>query len=332
MASKIATALSGSTPVRWRHRRAGANITASRHALGGSPRAVRSSSSGSGGGGGGEGGGATPGVALSSRRSWPFAPGSGGSSGANHHRRITSPNAPPTVRCKDAIFDGAHSAVGEGEQQSGDAGEDDDDDEMHRVETEMMRAMLQQRENNVVASPHHRPEAARGEAEAAADAPPSDLASDDSSSAPKNHSEWPRNKTKTNNGRMPILFVTAEVAPWSKTGGLGDVCGALPAALAARGHSVVVVSPRYEAYDDVQPTGHSSTFQLDRRDETARWSIHSHHGHTPPPPPPQLDTCFKGASHQPIAGRIDRVYDRFKAYVERMNERDWTNDDDLARR
>ncbi|KAJ8554285.1 hypothetical protein K7X08_024963 [Anisodus acutangulus] len=42
-----------------------------------------------------------------------------------------------------------------------------------------------------------------------------------------------------------IIFVTAEAAPYSKTGGLGDVCGSLPMALASRGHCVMVVSPRY---------------------------------------------------------------------------------------
>ncbi|KAJ8751910.1 hypothetical protein K2173_000656 [Erythroxylum novogranatense] len=42
-----------------------------------------------------------------------------------------------------------------------------------------------------------------------------------------------------------IVFVTAEAAPYSKTGGLGDVCGSLPIALASRGHRVMVVSPRY---------------------------------------------------------------------------------------
>ncbi|KAK2658741.1 hypothetical protein Ddye_005274 [Dipteronia dyeriana] len=42
-----------------------------------------------------------------------------------------------------------------------------------------------------------------------------------------------------------IVFVTAEAAPYSKTGGLGDVCGSLPIALAAHGHRVMVVSPRY---------------------------------------------------------------------------------------
>ncbi|KAL3714317.1 hypothetical protein ACJRO7_006273 [Eucalyptus globulus] len=43
-----------------------------------------------------------------------------------------------------------------------------------------------------------------------------------------------------------IVFVTAEAAPYSKTGGLGDVCGSLPIALAARGHRVMVVSARYQ--------------------------------------------------------------------------------------
>ncbi|XP_022844494.1 soluble starch synthase 1, chloroplastic/amyloplastic [Olea europaea var. sylvestris] len=42
-----------------------------------------------------------------------------------------------------------------------------------------------------------------------------------------------------------VVFVTSEAAPYSKTGGLGDVCGSLPVALATRGHRVMVVSPRY---------------------------------------------------------------------------------------
>jgi starch synthase len=52
-----------------------------------------------------------------------------------------------------------------------------------------------------------------------------------------------------------IISVSAEVAPWSKTGGLGDVCGALPKALAKRGHRVMTVAPRYAAYEDAWDTG-----------------------------------------------------------------------------
>ena len=46
---------------------------------------------------------------------------------------------------------------------------------------------------------------------------------------------------------MKILFLSSEVAPFSKTGGLADVAGALPAALAGLGHQVWVVSPLYSA-------------------------------------------------------------------------------------
>jgi starch synthase len=44
---------------------------------------------------------------------------------------------------------------------------------------------------------------------------------------------------------MRILFIASEAAPWSKTGGLGDIAGALPRALATRGHQVTLVTPAY---------------------------------------------------------------------------------------
>ncbi|KAL5661393.1 hypothetical protein ACJX0J_028518, partial [Zea mays] len=47
---------------------------------------------------------------------------------------------------------------------------------------------------------------------------------------------------------MNVIVVAAECSPWCKTGGLGDVVGALPKALARRGHRVMVVVPRYGDY------------------------------------------------------------------------------------
>ena len=44
---------------------------------------------------------------------------------------------------------------------------------------------------------------------------------------------------------MNVLFVTPEAVPLAKTGGLADVCGALPAALAKEGHDVTVILPFY---------------------------------------------------------------------------------------
>jgi starch synthase len=46
---------------------------------------------------------------------------------------------------------------------------------------------------------------------------------------------------------MKILFATSEIAPWVKTGGLGDVAAALPAALRRLGLDVRVLVPAYPA-------------------------------------------------------------------------------------
>lgn len=46
---------------------------------------------------------------------------------------------------------------------------------------------------------------------------------------------------------LSILFATSEMAPWVKTGGLGDVAAALPAALRQAGHDIRVLLPAYPA-------------------------------------------------------------------------------------
>jgi starch synthase len=61
---------------------------------------------------------------------------------------------------------------------------------------------------------------------------------------------------------MKVLFVSSEVAPYSTTGGLGEVAGALPRALAELGHEVWVVTPRYGSISrsELQPV--QASFRL----------------------------------------------------------------------
>ena len=53
---------------------------------------------------------------------------------------------------------------------------------------------------------------------------------------------------------MKLLFVAAEGAPFAKTGGLGDVIGALPKSLVKKGNDVRVILPYYDVVD--QKFGH----------------------------------------------------------------------------
>jgi len=54
---------------------------------------------------------------------------------------------------------------------------------------------------------------------------------------------------------MDIAWVASEMAPFSKTGGLADVAGALPKALAQRGHRVLAISPRYKPVEGAVNSG-----------------------------------------------------------------------------
>jgi granule-bound starch synthase len=54
--------------------------------------------------------------------------------------------------------------------------------------------------------------------------------------------------------KLQIVFVSAEIAPWSITGGLGAVCDGLPRAMAKLGHRVMSIAPRYDQYYDAWDT------------------------------------------------------------------------------
>jgi starch synthase len=46
---------------------------------------------------------------------------------------------------------------------------------------------------------------------------------------------------------MKIAYISTEVAPFSKTGGLGDVSAAIPKAMQGLGHKVLIISPLYKS-------------------------------------------------------------------------------------
>ena len=52
---------------------------------------------------------------------------------------------------------------------------------------------------------------------------------------------------------LAILFATSEMAPWVKTGGLGDVAAALPVAVRQTGHDIRVLLPYYPALRQAFP-------------------------------------------------------------------------------
>jgi starch synthase len=85
---------------------------------------------------------------------------------------------------------------------------------------------------------------------------------------------------------MKILFVSAEVYPYSKVGGLGDVAGALPGALAKTGVEIVVVTPAYGTINRQSHNLESSPygFSVQLENETvdcglSRWISPGHSNH-----------------------------------------------------
>ena len=69
---------------------------------------------------------------------------------------------------------------------------------------------------------------------------------------------------------LHILMVTPEARPFAKTGGLADVCGALPRALARLGHTVTLVMPRYRGIT-VAERGQPVSIPLGRQQYTVRF-------------------------------------------------------------
>ncbi|MEZ6114318.1 MAG: glycogen synthase GlgA [Pirellulaceae bacterium] len=75
---------------------------------------------------------------------------------------------------------------------------------------------------------------------------------------------------------LSILLASSEIAPFAKTGGLADVCGALPVAMKRRGHQVAAVMPAYRCVREkgiaLEPTGISFQVPIGTKQVEARVS------------------------------------------------------------
>src|SRR5260370_4845047 len=73
---------------------------------------------------------------------------------------------------------------------------------------------------------------------------------------------------------MKILLAASEVVGFAKTGGLADVVGSLPRALARRGHECAVILPLYRgarrAKVAPEPTPHCFAVQMGHRSLSGR--------------------------------------------------------------
>merc|ERR1719224_357949 len=67
--------------------------------------------------------------------------------------------------------------------------------------------------------------------------------------------------------KYQIVLVTAELGPYSKTGGLGEAMDGLSVALAALGDRVMVVTPRYDQYEDAWDTSFWSSVKMGGKEE-----------------------------------------------------------------
>ena len=84
---------------------------------------------------------------------------------------------------------------------------------------------------------------------------------------------------------MKILLASSEVHPYSKTGGLADMVGALGKALARAGHEACIVTPLYRSIRQRFPALRPADWQFDlplgaQRVQAQLWSLEVENGLT----------------------------------------------------
>jgi len=108
---------------------------------------------------------------------------------------------------------------------------------------------------------------------------------------------------------MEILFVTSEVAPFSKATGLAEVCGALPKALRGLGHKVTVLSPLYAHIDPAARSLARRLIKIEVQLGGKKVACELYDGRTPG----GVDLLFLG--HEELFRRVPHIYGEGDSYA-----------------
>lgn len=109
---------------------------------------------------------------------------------------------------------------------------------------------------------------------------------------------------------MKIAFASSEVFPYAKTGGLGDVAGALPIELSKLGHEVKIFMPKYNTFGEIE---HGLHYLWDIGEIPIRVAglVHSVHVHTATLPNSNVQIYFVDCPH---------YFHRFRVYTDDKDE------------
>jgi len=69
---------------------------------------------------------------------------------------------------------------------------------------------------------------------------------------------------------VPVVIVSSEIAPWSKTGGLGLVAASYGFEFARKGHRTMAVSPKYKHYEHINYVGEARV-RVDNQDQVVKY-------------------------------------------------------------
>jgi starch synthase len=118
---------------------------------------------------------------------------------------------------------------------------------------------------------------------------------------------------------LNILFVSSEVEPFAKTGGLADVSGALPQAIKELGHEIRIIMPKYRSVDERKLHLHE-VLRLKEIDIPIGQEVE--HG--------SVKSCIlanTGAKIQVYFLANDSLYNRSGLYINSENHKDYPDND-----